>query len=274
MPSGAVAPGVAATNLADREAVAEAVRDVLARLPRRPGRIGLVIPDAAAKVSLVRFTTAPRRAADLERMVRWQIRGSVPFKPEETQVAYSAAAPLADGGREYVVVAARREIVVEYEQPCVAAGVRPGLVDLAAFSLVNGVLAGRSPPPAADWLLVHSAAGYSSVAILRGEHLVCFRNRFGDGAGELLDLVHQTVMYYEDRLQGGGIETVRVASRGGSGAPDGGDVLAGTIGQRLGVPVEPLAMGAVAPPLDADRSVLQTLAAPVGILVRSWGGAA
>ena len=270
LPPGAVAPGVAAANLADRDAVAEAVRDVLARLPRRPARVALVLPDAAAKVSLVRLAAAPRRAADLERMVRWQIRGSVPFKPDEAQVAYSAAAPLADGGREYVVVAARRDIVTEYEQPCVAAGVRPGLVGLAAFGLVNGVLAGRSTPPAGDWLLVHAAAGYSSVAILRGEHLVCFRNRPGDGAGELLDLVHRTVMYYEDRLQGGGIATVRVAGRGGGGAPDGGDALAGPLGERLGVPAEPLTLAGVAAPPDADRAALQALAAPVGLLVRSW----
>lgn len=268
LPPGAVTPGVAALNVPGRDAVAEAVRDVLARLPRRPARVGLVIPDAAAKVSLVRFETTPGRTADLARLIRWQLRGTVPFKPDDAQVAYAAGAPLADGGREYIVVAARRDIVREYERPCSAAGVRPGLVGLAAFGLVNGWLAGQSPPPAGDWLLVHAAAGYSSVAVLRGEHLVCFRNRPGDGAGELLDLVHQTVMYYEDRLAGGGLEAVRVAGRAGSGAQGGSDALTQRIARRIGVPVEPLATDAVAPPPNADRGVLETLAAPVGLLVR------
>ena len=264
LPPGAVTPGVAAANLPDRDAVAEAVRNVLGRLPRRPARVGLVIPDAAAKVSLVRFGTTPRRAADLGRLIRWQLRGTLPFKPDDAQVAYAAGAPLADGGREYVVVAARRDIVQEYERTCSAAGVRPGLVGLAAFGLVNGLLAGQSPPPAGDWLLVHAAAGYTSVAVLRGGHLVCFRNRPGDGAGDLLDLVHRTVMYYEDRLAGGGLEAVRVAGRAGSGAQGANDALA----QRIGVPVESLATDAVAPPPHADRGVLETLAAPVGMLVR------
>ncbi len=267
LPPGAVTPGVAAANLPDGDAVAEAVRDVLARLPRRPARVGLVIPDAAAKVSLVRFETTPRRTADLARLIRWQLRGAVPFKPDDAQVAYAAGAPLAGGGREYVVVAARRDIVREYERPCRAAGVRPGLVGLAAFGLVNGLLAGQSPPPAGDWLLVHAAAGYNSVAVLRGEHLVCFRNRPGDGAGELLDLVHQTVMYYEDRLAGGGLEVAWVAGRGG-GAPGGNEALTRRLARRIGVPVASLAMDAVAPPPNADRGVLETLAAPVGMLVR------
>ena len=274
LPSGAIAPGVVSANLVDREAVAKTVHDVLARLPHRPARIGLVIPDAAAKVSLVRFTTVPRRTADLERMIRWQVRGSLPFRPEEALVAYSAATPLADGGREYVVVAARRAIVAEYEQACIAAGARPGLVGLAAFGLVNGVLAGRSPSPAGDWLLVHAAAGYNSVAILRGEHLICFRNRPGDGAGELLDLVHQTVMYYEDRLQGEGIEVVRMARRSDSGTGDGNDALAGRLGQRLGVLVEPLTLAAVVPPPGAARAAAETLAAPVGLLVHDRDNAA
>ena len=268
LPPGAVAPGVAAANLQDRDAVTEAVRNVLARLPRRPARVGLVIPDAAAKVSLVRFSTPPRRTADLVRLIRWQLRGAVPFKPDDAQVAYAAGAPLEDGGREYVVVAARRDIVLEYERPCVAAGVRPGFVGLAAFGLVNGLLAGQSPPPAGDWLLVHAAAGYNSVAVLRGEHLVCFRNRPGDGAGDVLDLVHQTVMYYEDRLAGGGLEAVRLAARVGSGAQRGDDALTQRLAERIGVPVESLSTDAVAPPPNADRGVLESLAAPVGMLVR------
>lgn len=268
LPPGAVTPGVASANLPGRDAVAEAVRNVVARLPRRPARVGLVIPDAAAKVSLVRFETTPRRTADLVRLMRWQLRGSVPFKPDDAQVAYASGAPLADGGREYVVVAARRDIVREYERPCSAAGVRPGLVGLAAFGLVNGLLAGQSPPPAGDWLLVHAAAGYNSVAVLRGGHLVCFRNRPGDGAGDLLDLVHQTVMYYEDRLAGAGLEGAWVADRGGGGAQGGDDALTRRVARRLGVPVASLATDAVVPPRDADRGVLETLAAPVGMLVR------
>lgn len=268
LPPGAVAPGVASANLPGRDAVTEAVRNVLGRLPRRPARVGLVMPDAAAKVSLVRFSTTPRRSADLARLIRWQLRGALPFKPDDAQVAYAAGAPLADGGREYVVAAVRRDIVQEYERPCSAAGVRPGLVGLAAFGLVNGLLAGQSPPPAGDWLLVHAAAGYNSVAVLRGGHLVCFRNRPGDDAGDLLDLVHQTVMYYEDRLAGGGLDAAWVAGRVGDGARGTDDALAQRIARRIGVPVEPFATDAVALPPNADRRVLEALAAPVGILVR------
>ena len=56
----------------------------------RPRRIGLVVPDLVAKVSLVRFEKVPPRAADLDQLVRWQVRKTAPFPIEEAQVSSCA----------------------------------------------------------------------------------------------------------------------------------------------------------------------------------------
>ena len=53
---------------------------------------------------------------------------------------------------------------------------------------------------------------------MRGPHLIFFRNRAADADGTLADLVHQTAMYYEDRLQGAGFARVPVAVRRGGAA--------------------------------------------------------
>ena len=71
---------------------------------------------------------------------------------------------------------ARREVIQEYEGVCSELGAHAGLVDLATFNVVNAVLA-TPPSPTGDWLLVNVAADYASIAILRGEHLIFFRNR-------------------------------------------------------------------------------------------------
>src|SRR5207253_1712621 len=100
-------------------------------------------------------------------------------------------------------------------------GAHAGLVDVATFNLVNAVLAG-SDPPSGDWLLVNVTADYASIAILRGGHLIFFRNRSGDsdGDGTFADLVHQTAMYYEDRLGGAGFGRVILAAAGAGGRDD------------------------------------------------------
>jgi len=49
----------------------------------RPRRIGLIVPDVVAKVSLVRFERVPSKLQELDQLVRWQVRKSAPFAIEE-----------------------------------------------------------------------------------------------------------------------------------------------------------------------------------------------
>lgn len=212
LPPGAVVPAAAAANIRDREAAAAAVREALGHLPRRAPRVGLVIPDGAAKVSILRFETVPARRAELDRLIRWKARDAVPFKLDDAQVSWDAAAPVA-GAPAFVVVVMRRDIAEEYEALAVAAGTQPGVVTPASFALLNLVTAGEQRSArSGDRLLVHAAAGYSSVAILRGGALALFRNQAGDRATDLTNLVYRTTMYYEDRLGGAGIREVLLAS--------------------------------------------------------------
>ena len=237
LPAGAVAPAPAAANIRDRATAAAAVREALGRLPQRAPRVSLVLPDSAAKVSLLRFETVPARRADLERLIRWKMRDAVPFKLDDAQVAWDAAAQI-DGARAFVVVVMRRDIVEEYEALAAAAGAQPGIVMPASLALFN--LASAAAPgavPRGDRLLVHAAAGYNSVAILRGGALGLFRSQAGDQGADLSALVHRTAMYYEDRLRGAGIRQVLLATA----HPD-VDALSGRIAAGVDAPLEPLAV--------------------------------
>jgi hypothetical protein len=82
-------------------------------------------------------------------------------------------------------------------------------VDLSSFGVVNSVMAGGAPT--GDWLVVHVAESFTTVAVVRGEHLIFFRTRSDESEGTLGDLIHQTAMYYEDRLKGAGFSRVWLA---------------------------------------------------------------
>ncbi len=109
LPDGALVPSLTGTNLHDRAAIIGALGRVFDRLGGRPRRIGLVIPDPVAKVSLVRFEQVPARRQDLDQLVRWQVRKAAPFPIEEAQVSYTPGIRGADG-QEFVVISARRDI--------------------------------------------------------------------------------------------------------------------------------------------------------------------
>ncbi|MGE4056655.1 MAG: pilus assembly protein PilM, partial [Vicinamibacterales bacterium] len=154
LPAGAVVPSLMQRNLHDAGALKTALSQVLERLGR-PGRVGLVVSDPIAKVSVLHFDQAPARDEDLDRLIRFQIRKSAPFSIDEAQVSWTAGASRGES-RDYVVSIARREIVEEYEHACMAAGAQAGLVDLATFNVANAVLSGHAP--AGDWLLVNANA--------------------------------------------------------------------------------------------------------------------
>ena len=265
VPPDAVAASLTARNIVNREAVVQSVRSVCGQLASRPVRVALVIPDLAAKVSVVHFDRIPARRDDLEQLVRWQVRKAAPFPIDEAALSFTAGARTADGGGDFIVVMARRDVIAEYEDVCAAAGAHAGIVDIATFSAVNLAL-GSERVRTGDWLVVHMRPEYTSIAILRSGALIFFRNRPEGDADALTDVVHQTAMYYQDRLSGAGFEGVLL---GGSGRTPGAvDEARRELADRLGTHAQAIedkpAVGL--PTITGARESLTPLA---GILLRT-----
>jgi Tfp pilus assembly PilM family ATPase len=269
IPYGTVVASLTADNIVDRPAVAAAVERVLQTLGR-PRRIALVVPDPVAKVSLIKFERVPAKSEDLDELVRWQIRKTAPFAIEDAQLSYVAGQQMPDG-QEFLVSLARRHVIEEYEQLAASAGAHAGVVDLATFNIVNAVLA-VGAPPAVDWLLVNAAPDYVTLAILRGSHLIFFRNRAADTEGTLADVVHQTAMYYEDRLNGSGIARVLLAGAGADGQQTGDiDLVRRSLEDRLATSVDtidPRSAIALTDRITAGAAFLDTLTPLIGVLLR------
>ena len=265
LPEGCLVPSLTASNVIKPAEVVSALRAALDRLGQRPKRVALLIPDAAAKVSLVRFKDVPSRAADLEELVKFQVRKATPFRVEDSQVSF-APGDRSPEGQEYVVVQARRDIVAEYEQVCEGAGATAGVVDLSTFGLAQCALL-TTAGLTGDWLLIHGAADGATIAIYRGRHPVFFRRRGADGDAHLGELVHQTAMYYQDRLGGGGF--ARVLAGGTPASALTGDAWAG-IQTRLGVEAELVAPGGGA---RVDAGLADAIPPAFGVAASLWAEA-
>jgi len=264
LPPGALVPSFTAANALDKSSVMTALNRVLERVGR-PRRVALVVPDAVGKVSLVKLEKVPARTADLDQVIRWQVRKSAPFPIDEAQVSYVPGLRAADG-QEFIVSLARRSVVEEYEALCGDAGAHAGIVDLATFSVINAILAGSSQTPMnGDWLAINVCLDSASIAIMRGPHVIFFRNRTADADGTLADLLHQTGMYYEDRLQGAGFTRTFLC------APGQDEEVRRMLQERLPVTIEavdPRQSAALTDRIIAGPALLDTLTPLVGVLVR------
>jgi Tfp pilus assembly PilM family ATPase len=264
LPEGTVVPALAGGNIRVREAVVEALGKALDRAGLRSARrAALVVPDSVARVSLLTFDEVPQRPDDLDRFMRWQLKKSTPFAIEEAQVSYF---PVGGASRPVMMagVVSRRDVISEYESVAAAAGIHAGIVDLASFNVMNAIV-GVGGEVAGDWLLVHLAAEATSLAILRGDQLMFYRHRTAVDEESLGSLVHQTAMYHEDRLGGGGFARVWLSGGGPST-----DAARAEVSARLNVSVGTFDIASAAGVRDRAGStdLADTLAAPVGILIR------
>ena len=264
MPIGAVVPSLTATNMPDRDVVVRALRSACESVGVRPRRVALVVPDLVGKVSLVKFDRTPTRRDDLDQLIRWQVKKSTPFPIEDACVTHSPGAP-----GELVVVAARREVIREYEGVCEEAGIEAGLVDLATIGVVNLFLS-SGPAATGDWLVVHMRPEYTSIVILRREDMIFFRNRAEGDEEALPDVVHQTAMYYQDRLGGKGFTRVLL---GGLGKAHGAvDMARRDLEEHMGTvvePIDPTRGASLTDRIQATPELMATLSPLVGMLLRT-----
>jgi Tfp pilus assembly PilM family ATPase len=156
LPENAIHAALTSPNVVDRAAVAAALSAVVSRLGSRPARVALLIPDVAARVSVLRFEQVPAKRDDLDQLVRWQMRKAAPFPIDDASVSYTAGLRGADGSGEFIVVLARTDVIKGYEDVCGDLGLHAGLVDVASFAVVNLALA-TARSTEGDWLVVHIA---------------------------------------------------------------------------------------------------------------------
>lgn len=170
---GAVTPSLKPGNIADRVAVAEAVRRALEgigeRANSRDADITLVVPDAAVRVLLLEFDTLPARESDALPIVRFRLKKLLPFDADDAMVSYQIMSTSKTIVR-VLAVAIPRDVLSEYETAVREAGFEPGAVlpsTLAALAAVED----DSPV-----LLVNANKFGVTAAIVRGGILMLHRS--------------------------------------------------------------------------------------------------
>jgi hypothetical protein len=105
---------------------------------------------------------------------------------------------------------------------------------------------------------------------MRGEHVIFFRNRPEGDEAAISDLVHQTAMYYQDRLAGDHFSRVFL---GGGGRVQGAvETARRNLEDRLGAlvePIDPTRVAALTDRISVTPEVMDVLGPLVGIAVRT-----
>jgi type IV pilus assembly protein PilM len=138
--SGAVSPGLSAPNVHDSEALRAAVRGALGAVTGRSRDVIVILPDAAIRVLLLDFDTLPAKAQEVDPVIRFRLKKSLPFDVDQASVSYDLRRE--NGAVRVVAAVSPKSVVEEYEAAFRDLGYAPGVVvpsSLAALGLVEAL---------------------------------------------------------------------------------------------------------------------------------------
>ena len=170
-PAGALAPSPNKSNIADMAAIRHSMDEVCKRVGHAGGRLGLLIPDVAARVALLSFETLPEDQREAEALVLWKMREYLPYDQEEARLSFQIVAKQS-GGVEVLGMAVRLSVLAEYESALAGINGGPALVLPATVALLPLL-----PENDAGQLLVHISPGALTAVVVASNRLRYWRTR-------------------------------------------------------------------------------------------------
>jgi type IV pilus assembly protein PilM len=213
LPPGAMSPNLTGANIVNRAAVRTAVQEAMAVLDTRARDVIAVLPDAACRLVLLDFDTLPEKREDVEAVVRFRLKKSLPFDVERARVSWQAQEA---GDKLNLLAAVTLTIVLEeYESVLREAGFNPGFVVPSMLAALGQVDA--SVPT----LVIKVDPLTTGLAIVNRDGVLLTRtlDHPADGSPEGLQLaedIYPSLVYFQDTY-GTQVERILVS---GLGAPD------------------------------------------------------
>ncbi len=171
LPAGVLAPSANKSNVTDSAALRRTVAEVSARVGNGGGKLGLLIPDVAARVALLQFETLPEDHGEAETLVLWRMREFLPYAPEEARLSYQVLAKQA-GAVEVLAVAVRGSVLAEYEAAMEGINGGPALVLPASMALLPLL-----PDEEGGQLLLHLCPGALTALVMASNRVRYWRTR-------------------------------------------------------------------------------------------------
>jgi len=253
LPKGAVEATLVRPNVRDEAAVGAALDEVLKAVAPGEHRVSLLLPDAAARVSLLTFPALPGTRRELEELVRFRMTKALPFKADEAAMDLvplgaavgSGAMP---GSGAVMAVFLHRPILDQYEGLLTARGYWPGLVGLSTLELFNlyRSMLGSSLHEK-DLMLLNLTHRDLSLLIASGGKVIFYRcKNLPTGVDGLPDPqavrreIYTSLAFYQEKLLGRGLGRVWLRAAGMNPEP-----VAEAVREEAGTAVEVLTLSQV-----------------------------
>ncbi|HEY2846317.1 MAG TPA: hypothetical protein VGI80_00780 [Pyrinomonadaceae bacterium] len=255
---GILVPSFIDTNIQDNTAFANALNEVIeiAGLLSQK-RWSIALPSNTARTAIIALETEPANAKELAEVLDWKAEQNFGAPALELRIASNKISPDKDGRSRFFVTAVKLAVIDEYESHFESRGWKAGLILPRAIGEANWLMT----TPNVDSMLISETSDGFTAMLLRGQEPAVVRS-VTCTPGEVDDEIYRLVMFYNDRVAGGGGTLDRLLVLGHEMAQAQVQSIAS---EALGRPIRVLTSADVGLDIPATNLNFNDLAAPAGL---------
>jgi len=197
---GVVVPSFTDANIQDNTAFANALNEVIesAGLLRQK-RWSVALPSNTARTAIISLETEPANSKELGEVLDWKAEQNFGAPANELRIATNKISADKDGRSRFFVTAVKLAVIDEYESHFESRGWKAGLILPRAVGEANWLMT----TPNVDSMLISETSDGFTAMLLRGQEPALVRSVTCTPA-EVEDEIYRLVMFYNDRVAGGG----------------------------------------------------------------------
>ena len=253
-------------NVTNPQAFVAQVREAHLRLLTKEKGVSVSLPDATGRVVLLDLEARFKNREEGLDIIRWKLKKSLPFDISQVHLDYQTLAEKENGAVSLLVSLISRQVVTQYEELLLVAGLEPKFLDFTSFNLYR--LFAPRLEISENGAFVTYYGGAMTVLIFYGGVLSFYRTKETVGEGQnLYREVNSSFLVYNDKHPGQAVNEVFCMA----GAAD-AEAFRSLVGEASGL--EPVLldldrMVSLGRGLVLDRGTLHTLAGSLGAALRS-----
>jgi len=263
-----IAPSFQELNVANQTELALALKELASGAGlMRQKRWSVALPEATTRTVILSLETQPGSAGELEEILTWKVERSFGLPVDELTLSRERLPAGAQEKERYVVIAARTNVLEQYESVFESLGWRAGLI--LPRHMGEGEWLTRNGAVGDSLLLSSFGEGFTAV-VFRGKQPLIMRT-IACEPQEREDELYRLLLFYRDRRLADSDESGQLLSRLlviGDGLP--ARRASEIVNETLSISLRPLAADDLGLRIPTADLTFDTIAAPSGLATLSW----
>lgn len=191
-------------NVLQPDSFVKTVRESTLKLLSKTARTAVALPDASGRVMLLDLDTRFKSRDEAVDVIRWKLKKNFPFDINDAHFDFQVLQERETGEVSLLVSLICRQVLQQYEELLVEAGLEPNQIDFTSFRLFELF----APKLTVDdnYLFVSHMAGVLSIMIFTQGVLSFYRSKELAGKSFSINRIYREIssslLVYQDKNQG------------------------------------------------------------------------